>query len=242
MNRAASTVSAAALTTTVATVLLLMSCVVVQAQEKAVWPKKPWQEWTKKDVEQVLNESPWVQARKILVPVGRANAPNDFTFILRLRSALPMRQALVRQRQLEAKYDKMNERERAAFDAKTQGLLDCPACADNYVLTLTSRSENNPGFDWVYVSFSSVTLPWMKQYAYIANEQGEERRLVNFVQPKQQGVEAIFFFPRLDASGAPLIKPESKKLIFRLSPHNTSQFSNFEFDVSKLMVDGNVLF
>lgn len=225
-----------------AAALVLWWCLSAAAQEKGVWATKPWQEWTKKDVEQVLNDSPWVKSQKVLVPVGRANAPNDFTFILRLRSALPMRQAIVRQRQLDAKYDKMSERDRAAFDARNQGLLECPACADNYVLTLTSRSENNPGFDWVYVSFSSVTLPFMQQYSYIANEAGEERRLVNFVQPKQSGVEAIFFFPRLDERGRALITPESKKLIFRLSPHNTSQFTNFEFDVSKLIVGGEVLF
>ena len=60
--------------------------------------------------------------------MGGAEAPVDFQFTLRLRSAQTVRQALVRLKQLDTNYDRMSPQDRAAFDKKYKGLLECPAC------------------------------------------------------------------------------------------------------------------
>ena len=43
----------------------------------------------------------------------------------------PIRQALVRLKQIGARFDKMSGAERAEFDTRMKGLLECPACVDN---------------------------------------------------------------------------------------------------------------
>lgn len=206
------------------------------------WAAKPFQSWTKAEAQQVLNDSPWARTQEVRGAVGGANAPIDNKFTLRLRSALPIRQALVRLKQIEARYDQMDEKARAAFDEKTKGLLECPACADNYVVTLSSRSENSPGTDWVHISLAKASEAELKQYVYIANERGEQRRLIHFDPPRVAGEPATFFFPRLDEKGQPLLTGDNRKLLFRLSSQNTFMTTNFDFEVSKLMIDGSVGF
>jgi hypothetical protein len=174
--------------------------------------------------------------------LGGARAPVDFTFTLRLRSSLPIREALVRLKQIDAKYDQMSEKDRAAFDAKSKGLLDCPACTDNYVLALSSRSKEEPGADAVYTLFAAAKIDDIKRYITIANEHGEQRALVHFVPPRVPGDEATFFFPRLDQKGAPLFSPNSRELLFNITNNEVNMITNFKVDLSKLVINGKLEF
>lgn len=219
--------------------LVVGHCSGARAQEN--WNKKPFTEWSKADTEKVLNDSPWARTQEVRSVYG-LGPPTDFKFTLRLRSALPVREALVRHKQLEAKYERMSERDRAAFDARTKGLLDCPACADNYVLSLSSRSDNSPGWDLVFRSYEKMSLTLLQENVFLTNEKGEQRKLIHFIPPKAAGEEAVFFFPRRDDSGKPLIGPENKILSFHLSPQNAGSVKNFDVDVSKMILNGKVEF
>jgi hypothetical protein len=233
--------------------------------------KKSFTTWSKAEAEAVLKESPWARPQTVKIRIGfrsrrvagaplttddsgspaiasadlgGAEAPIDFTFTLRLRSSRRVREALARLKQIEAGYDKMSATKRAAFDAqpKVKGLLDCPACADNYVLTLGAKSTESPGSDPVYQSFKGARIADLQRYVYIANERGERRVLVHFVPPKTPGEEAIFFFPRLDDKGQPLFTTASKELFFNLSDMEVNSVANFRVDISKLILDGEVDF
>lgn len=236
------------------------------------WLGKPFKQWSKAEAEKVLNESPWVRNQEVLIrhagrstsvaggtnpaagqggllrsegntaTVGGARAPVDFTFTLRLRSALPIREALVRLKQIDAHYDQLSEKDRAAVDARLKGLLDCPACADNYVLTLSSRSKEEPGADASYTAFAAAKVDDIKRYITIANERGEERPLVHFVPPRVPGDEATFFFPRLDEKGVPLFTAASKELLFNITNNEVNMITNFKVDLSKLVVNGKLEF
>lgn len=168
------------------------------------------------------------------VAVGGAQAPIDFVFTLRLRSALPVREALARLKQLEAKEGKLDKKELANLDARLKGLVECPACAENYVLSLSSKSKENPGADAVYTVFGGAKEADIKRYLYIANDKGERRTLVHFVPPRAPGEEALFFFPRLDEKGAPLLTPESKTLIFNVTNGEVNNIVNFRINVNAL--------
>ena len=220
--------------------LVLTCSTVARAQDSFMG--KPYTEWSKSEANKVLNDSPWVKTQEVRIPQGGANAPLDFKYTLRLRSALPIRQALVRLRQLEAKYDKMSAADKAAFDEKVKGLLECPACADNYVISLSSKSESYPNADAVFDVLKTATLPALQKYVYLANDTDARRTLVHFTAPKAAGGEAMFFFPRLDEQGQPLFSPTSKKLLFRMSDRNAGASTNFEFDISKIVVNSNVEF
>ena len=226
--------------------------------------KKPFHQWTKAEATRVLNESPWAvtqearidfgkEVRKIAgAPVidgtyvtaelGSANIPVDYRVTLRLRSALPIRKAIVRLKQIEAKYDQMSDKDREVFDAKIRGLLDCPGCVQNYVITMTCKSTNYPGADCLYEGLRGATLPGVKPYIHILNDRGDQRDLIHFVPPKAPNEESTFYFLRLDDEDRPLLTPSTKKLIFRFSDNNAKAITNFEIDVSKLILDGKVEF
>ena len=122
--------------------------------------------------------------------------PTDFTFTLRLRSGTPIRLALVRQKEIEEDFSKLKGEARSAFIQKYRGLVECPACTENYVLTLSSKSKSNPGADAVYTAFGGAKLADLQRYIYLQNDKGEKRQLAYFVPPKAPGEEAVFFFPR----------------------------------------------
>jgi hypothetical protein len=217
-----------------------------------VWAKKPYQEWSKSEVEKLLSDSPWAQQHIQHYSSGgnggnssneRRRAPDvDFTVTARLRSALPIRQALARQMQIEAKYDKMSETERAALDAKTKSVLDCPPCRETYAVALSSRSEQDRSVDPVYGSFRDSTLDQLKKYVYLENDRGERRAVVDFIRPQGLGADAIFVFARRDASGKPLVTAEDKKLTLRFGEATVSSLFTFEFDVHKMLLNGDVAF
>jgi hypothetical protein len=246
--------------------LVTAICVTVVCVQ-AGWQQKPYTQWSKSEAESILNDSPWASKQEVRVQfdkhsqkaagsysgVSSASAaqaqtevstdvPVDFQFTLRLRSALPVRQALVRLKQLNTDLEKLSAKDLATFDTQVKGLRECPACADNYVVTLSSKSSNSPGADAVYSSFKGGRLADLQRYVYIANERGERRQLVHFVAPKAPGEEAIFFFPRLDDKGAPLLTPESKELLINVSDKQVNSVTNFKMDVSKMVMNGKVEF
>ncbi|MEP6706366.1 MAG: hypothetical protein ABJC05_02535 [Pyrinomonadaceae bacterium] len=261
-----------------AAVLVLFTLITAMCWETAsaqdAWTRKHFTQWDRKDVERVMNDSPWVASQEVRInyarqvqmvagapstntdiggpalvrteqntaAVGGARAPLDFLFRLRLRSGLPIRAALLREKQLNADYDHLGEKERLAFDAKWEGILQCPACAENYVVTLSSSSKEQPGADAVYSVFKGGRLADLQRYVYIASENGERRALVHFVPPKAPGEEAIFYFARNDEKGAPLFNPKSRELIFNLTNNEISLIANFRVNVSRLLIDGEVSF
>ena len=250
------------------TILVFGVCIAaLPAYAQSVWAGKPFTQWSRSDAESVLNDSPWSSHQEVRMQfekekqtaagsysgVSAASAagsqmevmsdlPVDFVFTLRLRSALPVRQALVRLKQLEADSKKISQKDAETFDAQIKGLLECPACAGNYVVTLSSKSRNRPGADAVYATFKGGRLSDLQRFVFLANDRGERRDLVHFVAPKTPGDDAIFFFPRLDAKGAPLLTTESKQLLINLSDKQVNSVSNFRIDVSTLVMNGKVEF
>lgn len=234
-------------------------------------PSKPYQEWSKKEAQQVLDESPWApkqevrlrfatQARRVAggsVPsiaeggiadttsttaeLGAAEAPVDFQFTLRLRSALVLRQAVARLKQLEPNSD-TSEKGRTALEARIKGLLECPACQQNYVLTLSAKSKERPGADPIFTAFKGGRLADLQRYIFIANGRGERRDLIHFVPPKTPGDEAVFYFPRFNEKGEVLLLPTDSELIANFTNNDVNMNINFRIDVSKLIVNGQVDF
>ncbi len=240
------------------------------AARQSELPEKSFDQWSKDEAIRLLTNSPWAQTKEERRPapdarsrtvagqningvetttadrranLGGANIPLDLKYTLRLRSAIPLRRATLRLKQLDAKYDRMNQKARAEFDAKNKGVLECPACAQNYVITMSAKSENYPYIDPVYEVLKTASQPAIKPYIYITNDRGERRELIHFTPPRAAGDEAYFFFPRFDQTGdRPFILPSDKRFRFHLSDGSAGSLVNFEFDVSQLLLDGQVAF
>jgi hypothetical protein len=230
-----------------ATAFVFLMTTLVCAQEG--WKAKPYQQWTKDDSVKTLSDSPWAQVVYADAMAGAATTESQLRAVtIQLRSALPIRQALLRLKQLDAKYDKMNDKQRSDFDAKMRETLACSVCADKYVISLGPPQSSRPVGSGTR-SLRDLTLGLLKKRVYIANESGERRELIYFAAPGHGTDEAFFFFPRFDERGRPLLTPENKKLIFffeakdLLTPYGRVLIpERSEFNVSRLIVEGKVEF
>ena len=243
--------------------LVLFACLPRMAQEDLT--SRPFQQWSKADVSRLLNDSAWAKTQEVRVrprrqvrsvagqveststadrqaALGGAEDAKDYRFTIRLRSALPVRQAIVRLVQLDARYDQMTEAEKRTVDAQTRTLLECPECQDNYIVSVGFGSTNSPGSDLIYDWFRGQTIESLKGYIYLANDRGMRRDLSGFIAPKVPGDEAFFFFPRRDQQGRPLIADNDRKLLFRMSDANANSVTNFTLDVSRMNVHGKLEF
>lgn len=219
-----------------------LACAGEARAQKEDWQSKPFNQWTQKEAQKVLTDSPWsktVASSGPMVNFGNygINTPTpDRVYVARLRSALPVRQAILRLRQLKEKYDSMSDKDKAKFDEKNKPLVECPACADNYVISLIPPRAADT---------RSPTTEKMKLFVQLMDDRGQRRELVHFVPTKATGEEVIFFFPRLDGRGQPLLTPSSKRLIFTIDTASIgldATIQRFEFDVSKMTDGGTVVF
>ena len=219
-----------------------LACALPALAQKEEWQSKAYQQWTMKDVEKVLGDSPWSRRYvRSAASIGSSTAgvmPSK-GYVIRLRSALPVRHGLLRLRQLREKYDQMSEGKRAEFDEKNKTLVECPPCADNYVVAMLPSGDNDKLPEQLYKS----TLERIKGYVRLVNDRGQQRELVHFT-PSKSGSEVTFFFPKTDDAGAPLVTPETKRLVLIVEPGalgGDATINRFEFDVSKMIVDGKLV-
>lgn len=254
-------------------ILVIGWCLLASSVSAQKVAEKPFNTWSKGEAQKIVSESPWAktyvstesgalaEAQQINREQGQtanrgggnpgsvARNLGNLPVVIRLHSALVVRQATVRLQQIAGGYDKMSDSERAAFDAGRKGFLECAICKDYYVVTLTKYTDAsgesvNDGI------FQSITLAEIKGNVSLVNDKGETREVIQFTPAKGGGDSSIFFFKRNDENGKPLLTPESKELEFVFT--NTFLQSakryqglvprKFEFPVSKMVIDGSVIF
>lgn len=234
--------------------------------------EKPYQKWSKEEAMKVLSDSPWTetyQSTEGMAGVGqqqvaRQQADNRIggsnrgsssqtlaipPVVLRLNSALPVRQAIVRLQQIQENYDKLPEAQRSQFDQAAKTFLDCPICRNYYIVTITkfkdsSRQTVDEGI------LQTMKFENLKGEVWLTNDKGEKRELVQFTPPKAGGDSAVFYFKRTDDTGNLLLTPESKQLKFVFSNdflNNRNAYGYMlprtaEFKVSKLIIGNEVEF
>lgn len=251
-------------------ICLFILAVSISAQK--TW-EKPMEKWSKDDALKVLSSSPWSQTYQStsgssFAAAQQVNREQSQTansggsnprsvarnfgpppVVVRLHSAMPIRQAIVRLQQISANYDKLDEKKKAEFDAGTKVFLGCAICQNYYVVTLTQFTDSSGQFVEEGI-FQTMTLKDFQGNIWLENEKGEKRELVQFTPPKGRGDSAVFFFARKDNKGDIFLTPEIKdfKLVFKNEFLETGNRyaglvpRKFEFKVSKMMVADSLLF
>src|SRR6201999_2826344 len=149
----------------------------------------------------ILFDSPW----------GRMDVDREYQVRLRLHSALPIRQALVRRMQLNIPYNELTATQKTSFDAEVDGLLNCQPCSNYYIVTLASGHpdplQRVTGRDQVPASMTParvvdvieilkrVTQDELLQQVWLTNDKGERRNAEKVTFTKRN--EVVFLFPRL---------------------------------------------
>ncbi len=220
-------------------IILIVCAQAALAQD--FWMQKSYKRWTKDEILKLISDSPWAQ---VVGDTDNAQVLNAAYVTVRLRSSILIRQALVRLKQIETGYDKLDADKKAEFDTTMKGTLDCPACQDNFVVTISppiaERQLKSAVFSLVNIKFEQL-----KDSVYLINDKGEKRPLVFFQPAKSNDGEASFFFARLDESGAKFFTSESKTVTLVFETKGIANFQiprSTKFDVTKAMIDGNVEF
>jgi hypothetical protein len=208
---------------------------------------KPWTEWSKKDAEKVLNDSPWAQTQTVTdtsqmtyspTPAGRTNESGErnqatsVKFYIRLFSARPIRQAMVRSMLLDMKGapdPQMAERLNnfAEFESK-----------DSIIVTVIYASRDGRDRGPAAQAFGSATTATLKNATYLERKDGKRVFLHEYVPPGKDGFGARFIFPR-EVDGQPVLSPESGDVRFVAEMQSAVKL-DMKFKVSELMYNGKL--
>jgi Spy/CpxP family protein refolding chaperone len=223
------------------------------AAQGQFWTKKAYGEWSKQDCGKMLNDSPWAQSRTLgrvfiqkmyedaAVP-GRDQTP-QITYTVRLLSAPPVRQAMVRLAQLNAEYARLTPEQKADLDARHKQLVE-EAFADRIV---------------VQVVYSTTALAYRSELATRWQAQAEEvlKQEINLITERGRvpparvfvgggaGGEIQLIFPRT-VNGRPVIEVGDKNVSVEFQHPTVGVLSGerifVEFKVKNMTVGKDVLF
>lgn len=195
------------------------------------WEKKEYKEWSQKDCGKMLENSPWAQREEyteVYVDASENSENSDrvagnsasngrppfIRYQAQLRSALPIRQAIVRQTQIANKYDDMSPEQQQAMDKQTDAFLN--ANYDDYVVVYVSYETYHRNVTTELTNYwRTQNTDRLKFSVYLTGAKGVKVELLQYTVA--EGAEAFqFVFPR-KKDGRELIGPEDKDLTLEFS-------------------------
>lgn len=131
--------------------LLMLAAISASGKGGEFWETKAFDEWSQKECQKLLGSSPWATEYtltgtqtigSITAKDATDNQPPYVKYNLQIRTAHPVRQALVRQMQLAQNYDKLPVEQKQQFDKSAQAFLT--ADTSQVVILYLSYSTNLP--------------------------------------------------------------------------------------------------
>jgi hypothetical protein len=230
-------------------IVLLAAAIAAMASD--FWEKKEYKEWSQKDCAKLLQDSPWakkLELSSVSVMDNRSNQSSTdgmqpyIRYWIQFRSALPVRQAMVRQGQIANKYESLSPEQKQAFDKQAQAMLEgFPA---NFVVVYIRYETNDRNRDQELARYwQSKSTELLKNEVYLTGDKTKVP-IAQFVVG--QGAERWFqfVFPR-EVDGKPIITPEDKsiKLEFTYPAMGMGSGQAFqEFKTQKMIFNGNIAY
>ena len=215
------------------------------------WNKKPYTEWSEKDVKKLLENSPWGQtqvfsdtsnefgtgiARGALGTEDRSSGDYSAHYLnirLRLLSSRPVRQAFARMVMLMQK-GQVNDQLNAQL--KAFATQDFP---DFIIISLDCDAKETKNEIREFKTLMDTrTLNDLKNNTYISGKNGERVFITAYQPPKTDNLGAKLIFPRL-VNGAPFITPDTDEIHF-YSEFSRKYVLNMRYKVKDMMVDGKL--
>jgi hypothetical protein len=215
------------------------------------WEKKEYKEWSQKDCAKLLQDSPWAKKLELTSVQVMDNDSNRTStdgmqpyvrYWIQFRSALPIRQAMVRQGQIANKYESLSPEQKQAFDKRADALLEgFPA---DSVIVFVQYETNDRNRDQELARYwQSKTTELLKNQVYLT---AGDTKVPIAAFAVGQGAERWFqfVFPR-EAQGKPILDPKDKsiKLEFTYPAMGLGSGQAFqEFKTQKMIFNGNIAF
>ncbi len=232
------------------TVLVLIA-VAAPAQKS----DKPWQEWSKKEAQKILDDSPWGRTQTetdisemFYTPTtqsgrgssssrqtqGATNQPVNVNFRIRFFTAQPIRQAFVRLMRLN----------QPNLDKQTLERLDAftKVRSEQWIIVAVGYDATDQRYSGpVLQAFGSATTDVLKNNTYLERKDGTKNFLDEYVPPGRDGFGARFIFPR-KVDGQPFLTVDSGEVRF-YSEYTTGLSKlklNMRFKVADMMANGQL--
>ena len=216
---------------------------------------KPWLEWNVKETTRILTDSAWAQtqletkeaegASTAVTNTGssRTMTPRDASkdspgaitsyikYYVRLLSAKPVRQAIVRKLMLDSpEMDAARKEQLKSFAEATT--------SDFIVVAVVAEAKDKAMGRDAAQAFETATLASLKDSTYLERRDGQRVLLADFKAPIADGLGAKFVFPRT-LNNQPFLDAESGQLKF------SSQLSKkikieARYKVSDMLYDGRL--
>ena len=235
--------------------LLIASSTAVLAAQQA----KPWSEWTKKDVEKTLNDSPWAQTQTETdtsqmtysptisqttaarredsritdaskVESGAKNSAMSVKYRIRFLSAKPIREAFARM-VLSAQQSPGPD-----LAQQLQGFVDRDF-SEYIVVAVTVEASDQRYAAPISQAFNSATADLLKNNTYLERKDGKRLFLMDYRPPANDGMGAKFVFPR-SVDGKPFIG-EADNVRF-VSEFNDKVKLNARYKTSDMTYNGKL--
>lgn len=234
-------------------VMLLALAVMATAAEAQFWAKKAYGEWSRQDCGKMLNDSPWAQSRTLgrvfiqrleeeaEVP-GRDQTP-QITYTVRLLSAPPIRQAMVRLAQLNPEYAKLTPEQKAELDARHKKMMS-DTFADRVVVQILFSTTALAYRSELASRWQAQAEEVLKQEMYLITARGRFPPARVFVGAGAGG-EIQLIFPRM-VGGRPVIEAGDKNVALEFQHPTvgvlTGERMYVEFKVKNMVVNNALLF
>lgn len=231
--------------------VLFVPVAISQNQEKS------WKEWSKKDTEKILTNSPWAHmqvetdtSEMFFQPTadprtsgnrapnagqrleqGATNQAINVKYGIRFFSARPVRQAFVRTIQLN------QPKLEADVITRMNSFAELPA-GDAIIIAVTIESTEKRLLGHVLQIVDSAATGTLKNTTYLERNDGKRLFLEEYMPPGKDGFGARFIFPRITGE-RPFITPEFTDVRF-VSEFSPTIKMNMRFKISDMMLDGKL--
>jgi hypothetical protein len=241
-------------------ILAVFALAVLTASADDFWVKKDWHTWTTADCRKLLEDSPW--AHRVLIenetnvsrlpsagaqgtgasPSQADTAQNkdagEVNYVVQIRSAAPIREALIRQQQIDKQYDKMSDADKKAFDAQMDSLYKNK---DDAIIVHVRYYGNRDALSAdLTTSWHSLPADTVPEGVILISQSGMKVTPVTFVADPNGGNEFDVTFPR--AGFADGLKSFKLQIPHPALGDFGAQKKMVEFKLDKMTFDGKPAF
>jgi hypothetical protein len=144
------------------------------------------------------------------------DSKEEVFYIVQIASSLPLRQAMVRSREIQDNYDKLDADKKKAYDARVDAFLS--QNFDDVIVFHVQYDGSNQALSRALMAYwQSIPAESVPTDLYMITEHGDRIPPVRFSSPKGGANTMDITFPRTK-DNEPLIKPTDKNLSLQL-PH-----------------------
>jgi len=234
--------------------VLFLTCIVA-APGGEFWEKKEYGQWSQKECSKMLENSPWAKqltlTQVLVMPSATESAASTTSaeqpfirYQVQFRSALPIRQAVIRQLQIARKYDSLSPEQRQEFDKSTQGFISAEM-SEAVVVHVAYTTNSQPNDLELARYWQSQTTEMLRNSVYLSGTDGDKVPIGRFVAARGGQGEFQFIFPR-QFEGRPILGPNDKSLKLEFTYPIIGGMGDgrcfMEFKTEKMTVAGNVVY